>query len=350
MKKEALLYEKKEAKSVRCGLCAHRCSIKNNNFGFCGVRQNIGGTLYTYAYARAIAAHVDPVEKKPLYHFFPGHLSFSLAAAGCNFRCGFCQNWEISQVSLAKQGQSPQGTVPVSPGEDLAPQEIVRLALENNCKSISYTYTEPTIFLEYALETARLAKEKGLYNIFVTNGYMTKEALLLIKPYLDAANIDLKFFKDGSYRKVCAASLAPVLDSIRLMHELGIWVEITTLLVPGENDSEDELRDIAGFISGVDRGIPWHISRFHPAYKFRDKGPTPEAALKKAQGLGNEAGLEYIYIGNVSFSGSDTHCYNCKRLLIKREGFSVLGNNIKTGRCAFCDTAIPGIFDTFDGV
>ncbi|MDI6605803.1 MAG: AmmeMemoRadiSam system radical SAM enzyme [Candidatus Omnitrophota bacterium] len=345
MSKEALLYEKREDKSVRCGLCAHRCAIANNKFGFCGVRQNINGVLYTYAYARAIAAQIDPVEKKPLYHFIPGHLSFSLAAAGCNFRCGFCQNWEISQVSLAKEGLSPRGTAPLLPGEDLLPQQIVSLAIENKCKSISYTYTEPTIFFEYALETAKLAKEKGLYNIFVTNGYMTKEALLLIRPYLDAANIDLKFFKDSSYRKVCAASLAPVLDSIRLMHKLGVWVEVTTLLVPGENDSEAELRDIAQFISGVDRGIPWHISRFHPMYKFRDKSPTPEAALKKAQGLGSEAGLEYIYIGNVSLLGSDTQCHNCKKLLIKREGFSVLEHNIKTGRCAFCATAIPGIFE-----
>ena len=345
MRKEALLYEKKEDKSVRCGLCAHRCVIEKNKFGFCGVRQNIDGVLYTYAYASAIAAHIDPVEKKPLYHFFPGHLSFSLAAAGCNFRCGFCQNWEISQVSLAKEGQSPGGGVPLLPGENLTPQEIVRLAVENNCKSISYTYTEPTIFLEYALDTAKLAKEKGLHNIFVTNGYMTREALLAVKPYLDAANIDLKFFKDSSYKKVCAGALTPVLDSIRLMHELGIWIEITTLVLPGENDSESELGQIAQFISGIDKDIPWHISRFHPMYKFSGHAPTPEEALRKAAQLGGEAGLKYIYIGNIHALGSDTRCHNCKKLLIKREGFSVLENKIKGGRCSFCSAIIAGRFE-----
>ncbi|MFH0762898.1 MAG: AmmeMemoRadiSam system radical SAM enzyme [Candidatus Omnitrophota bacterium] len=353
MKREALLYEKNKDKSARCFLCAHRCVIANNKFGLCGVRQNVGGVLYAHTYARAAAVQIDPVEKKPLYHFIPGHLSFSVAAAGCNFRCGFCQNWQISQASLVKQEQSSSGTVPVLPvlpGETLLPQEIVRLAVENKCRSISYTYTEPTVFFEYALDTAELAKEKGLRNIFVTNGYMTKEALLVIKPYLDAANIDLKFFKESSYKRICAGALGPVQDSIRLMHELGIWVEITTLIVPGENDSEIELRDIAEFIASINKGIPWHISRFHPMYKFKGKSPTPQESLKKAYELAAAAGLKYVYIGNLDGLGSDTRCHNCKKLLIKREGFSVLENNIKTGGCPYCGAEIPGVFDTFDGI
>ena len=349
--REALLYEKLENKLVYCYLCAHNCKIAEQKFGFCGVRQNIDGILYTQVYGKVIASHIDPIEKKPLYHFFPGSSAFSIATIGCNFRCGFCQNWEISQ-SLFRKGQSPSlrlrsgqaGTVPVFEGEDFSPQEIVQAALKNNCKSISYTYTEPTIFFEYADETAKLAKEKGLYNNFVTNGYMTKECLEMIKPYLDAANVDLKFFRDSSYRKICQSSLEPVLNSIRLMRKLNIWVEITTLVVPGENDSEEELRDIAEFIASVDKNIPWHVSRFHPDYQFIDHEATPESTLKKAQEIGYKSGLSYIYVGNVWGWGNDTYCHNCKKLLIKREVFSVLEYNIKQSKCTFCNTTIPGIF------
>jgi pyruvate formate lyase activating enzyme len=296
----------------------------------------VDGSLYTYAYGRVIAAHIDPIEKKPLYHFFPGSSSFSIATIGCNFRCGFCQNWEISQASFRDGGDGGS--------DELLPQDIVKAAIRNKCKSISYTYTEPTIFFEYAYETAKLAREKGLYNNFVTNGYMTAECLRMIKPYLDAANVDLKFFKDSSYRKVCAGSLEPVLNSIRLMHELGIWVEVTTLIVPEKNDSEEELKGIADFIASVDKNIPWHISRFHPDYKFTDHAATPEATLKKALAIGKNAGLSYIYVGNVWGWGNDTHCPNCKKILIQREVFSVLEYNIKQGKCFFCDTAIAGVF------
>ncbi len=342
--KEALLYEKLENKSVHCYLCSHHCKITDQKFGFCGVRQNINGVLYTHVYGKVIASHIDPIEKKPLYHFFPGSSAFSIATIGCNFRCGFCQNWEISQSSL-REGLIPKkGTVPAFEGGEVLPQEIVETAIKNKCKSISYTYTEPTIFFEYAFETAKLAKAKGLYNNFVTNGYMTAEALEMIKPYLDAANVDLKFFKDSSYKKICAASLKPVLDSIKLMHDLDIWVEVTTLVVPGENDSPEELRDIAEFIASVDKNIPWHVSRFHPDYQFTDRQPTPEATLKKAQEIGKESGLTYIYVGNVTGFGNDTFCPNCKKLLIKREVFSILEYNIKQGKCAFCNVTIPGIF------
>jgi pyruvate formate lyase activating enzyme len=336
MKREALLYRKSEDKTAHCFLCAHQCKITEGKFGFCGVRQNIDGALHTYAYGKVIAAHVDPIEKKPLYHFLPGSTSFSIATIGCNFRCGFCQNWEISQSSF-RDGD-------ILGGGKLSPAEIVDEAIKFKCRSISYTYTEPTIFFEYALETAKLAKAKGLYNNFVTNGYMTKDAILMIKPYLDAANIDLKFFKESSYKKICGSSLEPVLDSIRLMHDLGIWVEVTTLVVPGENDSKEELGDIATFISGVDKNIPWHISSFHPDYKFSDHTPTPEDTLKVALEIGKECGLNYIYAGNVSGFGSDTYCHNCHKPVIKREVFSILENNIRQGRCANCQAPIPGVF------
>jgi pyruvate formate lyase activating enzyme len=353
--KEALLYEKLEDKLVRCFLCAHQCRIQEHKFGVCGVRQNIDGVLYACVYGKPIAMHVDPIEKKPLYHFFPGSSAFSIATIGCNFHCGFCQNWEISQekFSQSQGGDAPRpiggpGAPPAAgtvPGEEVAPEEIVKAAIKNNCKSISYTYTEPTIFFEYALDTAKLAQKEGLYNNFVTNGFMTKECLQMIKPYLDAANVDLKFFSDESYKKICGARLQPVLDSIKYMHALGIWVEVTTLVVTGENDSDEELTDIAEFLSGVDKDIPWHISRFHPDYKFTEHEATAMETLKKAEEIGRKAGLNYIYVGNVSGFGNDTYCPVCKKLLIKREIFSVLEYNIKKGKCAFCQAKIAGIFE-----
>lgn len=337
MKREALLYEKLENKIVHCFLCAHHCRIADQKFGFCGVRQNLGGVLYTYAYGEVIAVHIDPIEKKPLYHFLSGSNSFSIATIGCNFHCGFCQNWQISQQSFKNQGHAP--------GQEFPPEEVVEAAIENKCQSISYTYTEPTIFFEYAFETAKLAKARGLYNILVTNGYMTKECIEMAKPYLDAANIDLKFFKESSYRLVCAGSLEPVLNSIRLMHDEGIWVEVTTLVIPGENDSPEELRGIAEFIASVDKNMPWHVSRFHPDYQFTDHQATPVETLKMAAELGRAAGLNYIYIGNVSGFGNDTYCPGCKKLLIRREVFSVLENKIKDGKCVYCHNPISGVFE-----
>ncbi|MDD5154949.1 MAG: AmmeMemoRadiSam system radical SAM enzyme [Candidatus Omnitrophica bacterium] len=335
--KEALLYEKLDNGSVHCYLCNHHCRITDKKFGFCGVRQNIGGTLYTHVYGKIISSHVDPIEKKPLYHFLPGSFSFSIATIGCNFRCGFCQNWEISQSNVRDNPEfGPADIVPCA--------EVVNAAEKNGCRSISYTYTEPTIFFEYALDVAKLAKEKGLYNNFVTNGYMTSESIEMIKPYLDAANIDLKFFKDESYKKVCAGSLDPVLDSIRLMRKLNIWIEITTLIVPGQNDSVQELESIANFIAGVDKDIPWHISKFHPDYKFTGYEATGESTLKKAQDIGYKAGLNYIYAGNVTGFGNDTLCHNCKKVLIRREIFDILENNIKDGKCGHCHAVIPGVF------
>ncbi len=336
--KEALFYEKLDDSAVYCHLCAHECKIADHKFGLCGVRENVGGLLYTHAYGHLVAEHVDPIEKKPLYHFLPGSSSFSIATVGCNFRCGFCQNWEISQApSKREQGVSLSE-------EEFTPQDLVDEALGNDCQSIAYTYTEPTIFFEYAYDIAKLAKARGLRNVFVTNGYMTKACLKGIASYLDAANVDLKFFKESSYRKHCSASLSPVLDSIKLMKDLGIWVEVTTLIIPGINDSEEELGGIAKFIFSVDKDIPWHVSRFHPDYKFTGYPTTPEETLKKAQSLGEGIGLKFVYAGNVYGWGNDTLCPLCKKVLIKRDAFKIMEYNIQASKCVYCQTAIPGIF------
>ncbi len=335
MKHKAMLWEKLEDEKVRCDLCAHNCVIREGDFGICGMRKNNAGELLTYAYGSVIANHVDPVEKKPLYHFLPGSLSYSVATIGCNFRCSFCQNWTISQVS-ARDGEAD--------GYELKPEEIVREAVKNGCRSISYTYTEPTIFFEYAYEASKIAREKGIYNIFVTNGFMTAEAIDTIRPYLDAANVDLKFFNDESYRKICKARLRPVLDSIARMKDLGIWVEVTTLVVPGENDSPEELRKIAAFLASVSKDIPWHISRFHPDYKYVEAHPTPLKTMEKAFAIGKEEGLKYVYLGNVA-AGGDTLCPSCGILLIERSGFAsgISEDFTAEGKCAACGCAGAGV-------
>ncbi len=336
MIKEAMLSRGLEGGGVECYLCAHRCRILPGKFGVCGVRQNRDGKLFTHVYGEVIAAHIDPIEKKPLYHFLPGTTSFSVATVGCNFRCPFCQNWQISQAARKdKEFRS---------GAKLSPEDIVREAAGQHCRSISYTYTEPTIFFEYAYDTARLARGAGLANVFVTNGFMTAEALEMIQPYLDAANVDLKAFKDETYRKVCGARLEPVLESIRLMSALRIWVEVTTLVVPGMNDGEDELRSIARFVAGVSPDIPWHVSRFHPDFKYAQADATPIATLRKACALGKEEGLKYIYVGNVWGESERTLCPKCGKSLLQRSGFLVKENRIKDGKCPFCGHPIAGVF------
>ena len=336
MLKDALLWTPLEAEKVSCGLCAHRCKIAPGKFGICGVRENRGGKLVTHVYGEVIAAHVDPIEKKPFYHFLPGSTSLSIATVGCNFRSSFCQNWQISQAS--KEPCRDTG------GDKFSPEDIVKTAKKNGCRSISYTYTEPTIFFEYALDTAKLAKAAGLYNNFVTNGYMTAEALEAFHPNLDAANVDLKAFKDDTYKKVCGSHLEPVLDSIKLMRKLKIWVEVTTLVVPDLNDGEDELRDIARFLAGVDPDIPWHLSRFHPDFKYTEARPTPVETLRKAADIGKKEGLRFVYIGNVPGEGEDTICPNCGRILIRRHGFGMGENALKDSHCPFCRKDIPGLF------
>lgn len=318
MIKEAGFWERLTDKSVRCYLCAHQCVIRPDGFGICGVRQNNKGVLNTSAYGEVVAANIDPIEKKPLYHFLPGSLSYSIAAAGCNFKCGFCQNWQISQS--------------VQKGRESSSEAIIEAALKSGCASISYTYTEPTIFFEYAFDTAKSAKAKGLKNIFVSNGYMSKEALTAISPYLDAINIDLKSFRDDFYKRICKARLQPVLDSVKLAKKLGIWTEITTLIIPNENDSETELKDIAGFIASVGKEIPWHISRFHPDYKFNNYRVTPVNSLEKAFQQGKKAGLRYVYLGNLS-AQRETLCYNCGKALEKG-----------AAKCPGCRIKIDGVF------
>ena len=336
MRKEAMLYNKLEDDKVECFLCAHHCRIADSKYGICGVRKNEKGRLYTQVYGEVIASHIDPIEKKPLYHFLPGTSTYSIATVGCNFKCGFCQNWQISQVSK-RSGKGSLG------GHELKPEEVVREAKKNKCKSISYTYTEPTIFFEYAYDTAKIAKEKGLYNTFVTNGYMTKDALGAIKPYLDASNVDLKFFNNETYRKICKGSLEPVLESIRYMKKLGMWVEVTTLIVPGLNDSDKELKSIAEFIRDTGKDIPWHISRFHPDYKYTETPPTSLETLKNAESIGKKAGLKYIYLGNVAEEGN-TYCSACGKLLIGRVGYTIAENDIKMSKCPECSVLVEGVW------
>jgi pyruvate formate lyase activating enzyme len=334
--REAMLYSPGEDGSVVCGLCAHRCRIGEDKSGTCAVKQNRGGRLYSLVYGNIIAAHVDPIEKKPLYHVYPGSLSFSIATMGCNFRCSFCQNWQISQAS--------KGEAQTSSDRSFPPEDVVEAAKAQKCRTIAYTYTEPTIYFEYAFDTARLAREEGLANVFVTNGYMTAEALEAAQPWLDACNVDLKSFRDGFYKKMCGARLEPVLESIRLMKKLGIWVEVTTLVIPGQNDSAEELTDIARFIAGVDTEIPWHISRFHPDYHYTSASPTPRETLRLAYGIGRQEGLKYIYIGNILGESEDTVCPSCGKSLIKRSGFTVTGMSIDEGRCPGCGQKVAGLF------
>ena len=335
MQKEARLYEKLENDEVRCFLCNHRCTIRPSKFGVCGMRENIGGTLFTHAYGEVVAANVDPIEKKPLYHFLPGTRSFSIATPGCNFKCAFCQNWQISQMSKKERKNLPVYRLSI--------ESAVEQAVSYACKSISYTYTEPTVFFEYAFDVARLAKRKGLRNVFVTNGFMTREALDEIRPYLDACNVDLKSFREDFYKKTCKGSLKPVLESIEYMKKIGIWVEVTTLVVPGENDSEQELGQIAEFIARVDPDMPWHVSRFHPDYKFTQQPPTPIQTMQSAVRLGKKAGLRFIYMGNVA-GDTNTVCPGCSETVLTRTGYAVGVPKMQNGKCSFCGATIPGVF------
>ncbi|PKN63537.1 MAG: AmmeMemoRadiSam system radical SAM enzyme [Deltaproteobacteria bacterium HGW-Deltaproteobacteria-15] len=334
--KEAYLYEKLENKKVRCFLCSHRCLIKPGSRGICGVRENADGTLTSLVYRQILAKNVDPIEKKPLYHFLPGSRSYSIATAGCNFKCLFCQNADISQMVVDDERIW---------GQDTPPEIIVEKALATGSATIAYTYTEPTIYFEMAVDTARIAAQKGVRNIFVSNGYMTEECLRNIHPDLHGANVDLKAFSDGFYKEQCGARLAPVLRSIEKMVEMGIWVEVTTLLIPGLNDSEQELRGIADFLCRLDPGIPWHISRFHPTYRLTDVSPTPPESLRRAREIGFEQGLRYVYTGNLpGDEGENTFCHQCGELLIARYGFQVRKNAISGGSCPKCAARVPGVW------
>lgn len=333
--KEALLYEKLEDGRARCHLCAHQCVIASGKKGLCQVRENRDGTLRTLVYGRTISENVDPVEKKPLFHFYPGSRSYSIATPGCNFRCRWCQNWQISQMPRERH---------LIGGREATPEQIVAAAQRAGCQSIAYTYTEPTIFFEYSYDIAQLAHARGVTNVYVTNGYMTSEMLEMFHPLLDAANVDLKAFREETYRRYVGARLQPVLDSMKAMKELNIWLEVTTLVIPAINDDPAEMQDTARFVAqelGVD--TPWHISRFFPAYEMSDVEPTPMVTLRRTRDIGLEEGLHYVYIGNVP-DAAHTLCHACGRILIRRSGFEVVENHIGPDcRCPDCGTLIAGV-------
>ena len=335
--RQAVLWESSgQDNKVRCRLCNWRCVIDEGKLGRCQVRQNIDGVLYSLNYDKVCSANPDPIEKKPLFHFQPGSRSFSVATMGCNFRCEFCQNWQISQSAL-EEGQID--------GEPIAPEHIVAAAVRNGCRSMAYTYTEPTVFMELCNDCGRLAKEHGLSNVFVSNGFMTTEAIDFAAGWLDGINIDLKAFSEDFYKRLCKARLQPVLDTISyIAKQTNIWLEITTLLVPRQNDSADELRKLADFIvndAGAD--VPWHISRFHPQYRYLDSVSTPISSLQRAYEIGKSAGLRYVYLGNVPGSTSEsTFCYQCGKMLIERIGYRIATNSIEDSRCPDCGAEIAG--------
>jgi len=329
---EAALWAPGADGAAECRLCAHRCRVAPGKRGVCRVRENVGGRLVTLVYGRLIARHVDPIEKKPLFHFLPGSRAYSIATVGCNFQCGFCQNWQISQWSRAAGG--------VMPGDEVAPEAVVADARRAGCASLSYTYTEPTVFFEYARDVAVLARQAGLKNTFVTNGYLTPEALEAMAGWLDAANVDLKAWRDEFYRHICKARVDPVKDSIRRMHALGIHVEVTTLLVPGRNDHPADLGAIAEFLASVSPDLPWHVTRYHPEFEMREPPPTPAAAIEKALAIGRRAGLRFVYAGNIA-GHQDTLCPSCGETVIERSGFAAAARSLRGSACGRCGAALP---------
>lgn len=334
---EASFYRTEQDQKVVCGLCNHRCTIKPGKRGICGVRENREGKLYSLVYGQVAAEHIDPIEKKPLFHFQPGSRSYSISTVGCNFRCLHCQNYQLSQYPHMSDGQVN--------GTTRTPEEVVEAAVQAGCQSISYTYVEPTIFYEFARDCSKLAQERGLKNVFVSNGYMTQEVTRDLAPVLDGINIDVKAMTDDFYKKICKARLQPVLDTVKLMHELGVWVEVTTLLIPGLNDTSSELREIARFIKGVDPGIPWHVTAFHPTYRLTDRQSTPAETLQKARSIGIEEGLHYVFEGNIpGLGGENTLCPDCGEEVISRYGFSIRSNTLDKGRCSKCNTEIGGVW------
>ncbi len=335
---ETLIYERLEESVVKCHICNHFCVIKEGKKGRCGVRENKGGTLLSLVYPKVIAKGVDPIEKKPLFHLKPGSFSYSIATVGCNFKCAFCQNSDIAQMPRDFKGMIQ--------GKEMLPESIVNEALKKGCESISYTYTEPTIFFELALETAILAKKKGLLNVFVTNGYMSQALLEMVSPFLDAANVDLKAFNDRFYQTYCKARLEPVKENIKQMKKMGIMVEITTLLIPGLNDDETEICAMADYIANdLGRETPWHISRFHPSYNMTDRPATSISSLEKAYSAGKAAGLFHVYIGNVpGLSSENTYCSSCNALLVRRYAYHIESYLSEGGKCPECKKIAYGIY------
>jgi pyruvate formate lyase activating enzyme len=327
--------------SVRCVLCAHRCLLRAGRRGLCGVRENRGGELVSLVYGELVAAHLDPIEKKPLYHVLPGSTSYSIATVGCPFRCGFCQNWEIAQAPR----EGLQHTT-----FHAEPAEVVATARAAGARSIAYTYVEPTIFVEYLLDVARLARAAGMRNVLVTNGYCTPESVAALAPWIDAANVDLKGFDDATYRRICGARLAPVLDTLAGFRAAGVWVEVTTLLIPGYTDDPAGLRQLTAWVAReLGPETPWHVSRFFPAYRFGHVHPTPVATIREAAEIGRTSGLAHVYPGNIGSAAERddgaTRCAGCGTLLIARAGYRVMEMRLRDGACAVCGRPLPGIFD-----
>ncbi len=333
--KEALLYQVKQ-EVVECNLCWHRCVIKPGRRGICGVRENRSGTLYSLVYGRVSAEHIDPVEKKPLFHFLPGTLTCSIATVGCNFKCLHCQNHTLSQTGAG---------VEHIPSTYRSPEEIVAAAVQGGCRTISYTYSEPTIFFEFAYDCCRAARAKGLKNIFVSNGYMSREAAEMIAPFLDAINIDIKAFSEPFYQDICGGSMQHVLDNVRFFRARNIWVEVTTLIIPGLNDTDEQLRSIAEFLVEVDPDICWHVSAFSPSYLMTDRPHTPAERLQSAREIGFAAGLNHVFTGNIrGQGGEDSNCPSCGKTLIQRSGFHVTSNLLKSGACPYCSEPLAGVW------
>ena len=343
--RQAMLYDKLDRAAVRCRLCAHGCNIEEGKRGICRVRENRGGELFSLVYGKPVAASPDPIEKKPLFHFLPGSVSFSIATVGCNFQCAFCQNWDISQYDRENKDPLPGGG---QGGGDVPPEEIARAALRNGAASISYTYTEPTIFFEYATDIMELAHSRGLKNVFVSNGYQSADCAEACRGLLDAANIDLKAMTDSFYQKECKAKLQPVLDTLKRFSHMGVWLEVTTLLIPGKNDGKTELKDLAGFVaSELAPHVPWHVSAYTPRYKYSatGPGPTPRASLESALEIGREAGLHHVYAGNLPGHQSEsTFCPDCGKRVVHRSGYAIRSLDLDRGACPDCGRAVEGVW------
>ena len=333
--KEALFYKKLKNKIVQCQLCPNFCVIKENSLGKCLARKNINGRLISLSYGKPVAMHVDPLTKKPLYHFMIGADTFSIGTAGCTLKCANCQNYEIAH-------KSPEEI----PTKFISPKEIVESAIKNNCKSISYTYSEPTAFYEYVLDIAKLARKNKIKNVIVSNGYINEKPLKRLCKYIDAANIDLKGFSEEFYKKNCLGKLKPVLNSLKILKKNKIWLEVTNLIIPGLNDDPKEIEKMCKWIkNNLGSDVPLHFSRFFPMYKMLDKQKTGIKILEDSYAIAKKQGIRYVYIGNIRTNKENTYCYKCNSLLIERDGYSIIKNNINNNKCDNCNAKIPGIFD-----
>ena len=332
---EARFYEKMDHRKIRCKLCPRECVIDDRERGYCGVRENRNGVYYSLVYARPCALHADPIEKKPLFHFYPGSRAFSIATAGCNVNCKFCQNWEISQV----RPEEVRSTY-------LSPNKTARAARESDCLSIAYTYSEPTIFYEYMYDTAVAARELDIKNVVVTAGYISREPLEQLCQVVDAIKVDLKSFSESYYKDIVNGELKPVLDSLITMKKKNIWTEIVYLMVPTLNDSNQEIRDLCKWIKlYLGSEIPVHFTRFHPQYLLRDLPPTPVNTLELAKDIADAEGLKYVYIGNVPGNPAEnTYCPKCRKPVLQRTGYYIRDIKITNGRCVFCNTRIDGLW------